>query len=98
MKGNMNFGEEMVIILNKMVVPKYAPIDCVVYKKFGNVGADRYYEIIYMIKKDRVDEVDRDMKTKIVLNTMSLVTMAGIEVREDYSVHFSTGKRKLYWV
>ena len=94
----MNFGEEMVIILNKMVVPKYAPIDCVVYKKFGNVGADRYYEIIYVINKDRVDEIDREIKVKIVHTTMNLVDMLGLPERSDYSVHFSTGKRKLYWV
>jgi hypothetical protein len=94
----MNFGEEMVVILNKLVVPKYAPIDSVVYKMFGDVGVDRYYEIIYIIKKDRVDEVDRDMKTKIVLNTMSMVDMVGIQGYEDYSVHFGIGKRKLYWV
>ena len=90
----MNFGELMEVVLNKMVVPKYGFIDHVTYKKFGELGVSRYYEIIYVIKKGRF--IKKDIMRTIILNTQSIVLMCGIKVHEDYSVQFSNGKRKFY--
>ena len=36
--GDMNFGEEIKVVLNKMVVPEYDSLDCVEFKKYGDVG------------------------------------------------------------
>ena len=90
----MNFDEEIKVVLNKMVVPEYDSLDRVEFKKYGDVGKKRFYEIIYVIKKGRF--IKKDMMRTIILDTQSIVKMCGIKVYEDYSVQFSNGKKKFY--
>ena len=89
----MNFGEEIKVVLDKMVVPQYDLLDRVEYKKYGDVGEKRFYEIIYMIKEGRYDDVNSDMMIKVTHDTQSIVRMVGIQSYEDFCVYFSSGRR-----
>ena len=89
----MNFGEEIKVVLNKMVVPKYDPLDRVEFKKYGDVGKKRFYEIIYVIKEGKYNDVNSDMMIKVTHDTQSVVRMVGLQSYEDFSVYFSSGRR-----
>ena len=94
----MNFGEMIVIVLNKMVVPEYDHIDRVMFKQFGLVGTKRFYEIIYVVKDGSYGTVDFNMMTEIIIKTERLVPMVGLNKHEDYCVYFSNGKKKhFHW-
>ena len=88
----MNFGEQIVSVLNKMVVPEYDPIDYVIYKVYGDYGDKRFYEIMYVIKESNFDNMDVVMKLDLVLKTQSIVPFVGISAHEDYAIYFRNGK------
>ena len=94
----MNFGEMIEIVLNKMVVPEYDHIDRVVYKVYGIISEERFYEIIYVIKEGKYESVSDVMKLEIILKTQNIVPMVGLQAHEDYCVYFSNGKKKhFHW-
>lgn len=88
----MNFGDYIVRVAGRLIVPKYDALERVVSLKYGRVGKSRYYEIIYILKKDH-SPISDSMKLDIILETQSLGVMVGIEDHEDYSVYFSDKKR-----
>ena len=90
----MNFGEMIVIVLNKMVVPEYDHIDRVMFKQFGLVGTKRFYEIIFVIKEGYSD-MSVDMKKEISFKAQDLIPMVGLEKHEDYGVFFKINNRKV---
>ena len=48
----MNFGDYIVRVAGRLIVPKYDVLDRAVYLKYGRVGEKRYYEIIYILKEN----------------------------------------------
>ena len=90
----MNFGDKILVVLNKMVVPEYDHIDSVMYKVFGLVSKKRYYEIIFVIKEGYSD-MSVDMKKEISFKAQDLIPMVGLEKHEDYGVYFKINNRKV---
>ena len=88
----MNFGDYIVRVAGRLIVPKYDVLDRAVYLKYGRVGEKRYYEIIYILKENE-PPLSNVTKLDIIMETARLVTMVGIEDHEDYSVYFSDKKR-----
>ena len=88
----MNFGDKIVRVLDKMVVPEYDRIDHVMYKEYGTYN--KFYEIIYVIKEENYGGMSNPMKLEIILKTQSIVPMVALKDHEDYAVYFGNGKRK----
>jgi hypothetical protein len=98
MDKELNFGEKIKIVLNKMVVPYYDTIARVEYTKFGDIGVSRYYEIIYIVKEGRYKDLDINMGTEIIEKTQRIVPMVGLLPHEDYNVLFRIdGKKYNTW-
>jgi len=94
MDEELNFGEKIKIVLNKMVVPDYDAIDRVEYTKFGDIGESRYYEIIYIVKKGCYSDLDINIGTEIIEKTQRIVPMVGLLPHEGYNVLFRIDGKK----
>ena len=88
----MNFGDKILVVLNKMVVPEYDHIDHVMYKVYGT--SKKFYEIIFVVKEEKYGGMSVDLKKEISFKAQDLVPMVGLERHEDYAVYFGNGKRK----
>ena len=87
----MNFGEQIQIVLNKMIVPHYEDLEGVTYKKYGS--EELFYAITFVIKNESYT-MSPLTKMEIIHKTQNIVSMIGTQPHEDYAIYFGYNNRE----